>query len=367
MTTLTGQSLAYTTSNILAVDGGLILRDGISTVSNDTIAFTATQFILDTMGPNALQTMIGYSYSVTIQNTMTAPADYINLTVTGVGMTMGPGSSSLIPPQGSQMLTFVVTDIDTPAVTVQVITDRKVMGQVAAVTDTSIPIYDGTTGTVLQSSNVLIDASDNLTGITTATIGPSGTDLVTVAGPGTGTGTGDWTLTLPIDDGVSGQVLSTDGTGATSWIANTSLVPQYISLYGPAAGVAITDSSVTVNVATVSANSATTPTAAAGVITITTPGAYQVTFWSQFNFLNGNGGERSTNAAHISLNATEVTGSRCSCFTREDAMTESGCGKTLIIDCVATDTIEMQVLRILGTTETATVVDNCSLSVLLLA
>jgi hypothetical protein len=32
--------------------------------------------------------------------------------------------------------------------------------------------------------------------------------------------TAAWTLTLPIDDGLAGQVLSTDGNGVTSWIAN---------------------------------------------------------------------------------------------------------------------------------------------------
>lgn len=40
-----------------------------------------------------------------------------------------------------------------------------------------------------------------------------------------GTQAADWTLTLPPDDGTPGQVLSTDGTGVTTWISagNTDL------------------------------------------------------------------------------------------------------------------------------------------------
>lgn len=50
----------------------------------------------------------------------------------------------------------------------------------------------------------------------------SGADWkINIARPSTGM-TADWTLTLPVDDGSAGQVLSTDGSGNTSWISAAS-------------------------------------------------------------------------------------------------------------------------------------------------
>ena len=40
-----------------------------------------------------------------------------------------------------------------------------------------------------------------------------------------GTPTATWTLTLPVSSGTSGYVLSTDGTGITSWVAAASTAP----------------------------------------------------------------------------------------------------------------------------------------------
>src|SRR5208282_1023439 len=75
-------------------------------------------------------------------------------------------------------------------------------------------------------------ASPNLTWLSPAlTIGQSGTTTgqLKLAGATSGTVTvqaystaGTWTLTLPASAGTAGYVLSTDGSGNTSWIAQNN-------------------------------------------------------------------------------------------------------------------------------------------------
>ena len=45
------------------------------------------------------------------------------------------------------------------------------------------------------------------------------TNKVTIQTPATGTLTSDYVLTLPVDDGTNGQILTTDGNGVLSWVA----------------------------------------------------------------------------------------------------------------------------------------------------
>lgn len=47
----------------------------------------------------------------------------------------------------------------------------------------------------------------------------AGTNKIVIQSP---TLSSDWTLTLPVDDGTPGQVLSTDGSGVTSWVTSSS-------------------------------------------------------------------------------------------------------------------------------------------------
>ena len=68
----------------------------------------------------------------------------------------------------------------------------------------------------------------------------------------------DYTLTLPVDDGDSGDILSTDGAGALSWVSNgvgsgpdltlTTTTPT-ITLSGTAANLIIGDDTDTVTIA----------------------------------------------------------------------------------------------------------------------
>ena len=95
-------------------------------------------------------------------------------------------------------------------------------------TDTAIVRFNGTSGLLVENSGVLIDGSNNITGVVTLTSSGalrSNTSLI-LEDPGAGTNTttihsatlaSSYAITLPVDAGTSGQVLSTDGTGVLSW------------------------------------------------------------------------------------------------------------------------------------------------------
>lgn len=129
-------------------------------------------------------------------------------------------------------------------------------------TNHGIARWNGTAGVVLDDSGVIIDDFNNVTGAVSAVIGnisiavntisalntdgdlifsPNGTGIVLsnssvkskisfiLEDPGVGVNTitfqaptlfGDYVLTFPTSDGLSGQILTTDGTGVLSWTSN---------------------------------------------------------------------------------------------------------------------------------------------------
>lgn len=114
----------------------------------------------------------------------------------------------------------------------------KVSGPASA-TDEAIARFDGTTGALLQNSTVLISDAGAISGaaslsasgaVSAATLAASsaltleetgaGTDVITIQAPASIAA--PYTLTLPVDDGAAGEVLSTDGSGVLSWVSNAS-------------------------------------------------------------------------------------------------------------------------------------------------
>jgi hypothetical protein len=107
--------------------------------------------------------------------------------------------------------------------------DPRISGSIHIGSDAAVPLYFFTSNT----ERARIDASGNL-GIGTTSpgalldIGNATTTLGTMRLEGNTSGyvqiqpaaaAGSWTATLPSSAGSSGQVLSTDGTGVTSWIS----------------------------------------------------------------------------------------------------------------------------------------------------
>jgi hypothetical protein len=81
----------------------------------------------------------------------------------------------------------------------------------------------------LDSADAPITASTiNVSGdsLTLNSDGSTGADrAISIARPTTGM-TAGWTLTLPTNQGTANYVLQTDGTGATSWVANSGATNQ---------------------------------------------------------------------------------------------------------------------------------------------
>jgi hypothetical protein len=88
----------------------------------------------------------------------------------------------------------------------------------ASSTDNAIARYDLTTGKIIQNSGVTIDDSDNLTIPGQADLRLADSDSSNyVALQAPSVLASNYTLTLPTDDGTSGQFLTTDGSGVLSW------------------------------------------------------------------------------------------------------------------------------------------------------
>lgn len=122
--------------------------------------------------------------------------------------------------------TFVAPALGTPASGVMTnVTGLPLTSGVTGI----LPIANGGTGSATQNFVDLTTAQSvagiktfssqfNLLSTLTFEESGAGTDLITLQAPASIAT--PYTLTLPVDDGTSGYVLSTDGNGVTSWIAD---------------------------------------------------------------------------------------------------------------------------------------------------
>lgn len=136
-----------------------------------------------------------------------ALAATLNLTLPGVDGSAG----QVLATDASGVLSFVT----------------RVAGPGSA-TDEALVRFDGTTGALIQDSNATLSDAGALTVVGAIQSNSSlvlqdpgaGTDTITIQAPTLGA---SYTLTLPVDDGTSGQVLSTNGAGVTSWVAQQTV------------------------------------------------------------------------------------------------------------------------------------------------
>jgi len=253
----------------------------------------------------------------------------------------------------------------------------------ASATDNAVARFDTTTGKLIQNSVVIIGDTGIVTGVldltATGTITATGaiqsnTSLI-MQDPGAGTNTitlqapnpltASYSLTLPDDDGTSGQVLTTDGAGILTWTSPASGDALFYQ-YGPAASVAITGTYTTVLIPGVGIIDAGTYTYLTGVVTVATTGVYEIAYWAQFETLNQTGGANASFGCRILRNAGAVAGSIAECFINEQNgnLIRPGAGKTIIVSITAADTIALQVSRTAGTTTGQTRIDGCTLSIM---
>lgn len=351
-TIIGGNNVAYTETQLIDVNANEIIRTP-TLASTDDFAMSATDLITAFIGIIDAQ-YNGTSFSLTIQNDSPVA---ITQTCTGVGVTMGPSTSVVIPPSASVTFTFIQED-DTPSVSVEIVNSRALFAP-ASSTDNAIVRYDGTSGNTTQNGVVTIsDTGAIAQAISLALNGSTSGDVTLQAGGVVST----YTLTLPLDAGTSGQVLSTNGSGVTSWVNNTSPDSRFYA-FGPAAAVALTGTFTTVNV--VNSITGTNYSNTSGAVTITNAGTYEFTYTAQFESLNNTGGATGSFAGRLLLNAGVVGGSITECYIDETNgnLHRPSCSKSVYAVVTGGQTIALQVARTAGTTTGQTRVDQCTLTI----
>ena len=176
-------------------------------------------------------------------------------------------------------------------------------------TAAQIPALDAsktTTGTFASAQIPALDASKIATGTITNTVNNTtfvgsrsvqvfdsdSTNKVTIQTPATGSLTSDYVLTLPVDDGTNGQILTTDGNGVLSWVA------------AGGAGTVTNVGLALPNIFSVAGGPVTTN----GTFTATLASQTQNTFWAAPNGSNGAPTFRAMVAADVPvLDAAKIT------------------------------------------------------------
>lgn len=170
-------------------------------------------------------------------------------------------------------------------------------------------------------------------------------NVVTVEAP---TSVTPYTMVLPTAQAAGANyTISNDGAGQLSWVNS---VQPFCYGFGPAAPVDMTDIPTTINIP-LGINVGAGYTELAGVFTVVSDGYYEVAYWAQFSSLDTTGGTRSSFSCRIHLDGITVNGSRADCYLREQANTNlrPGCGKTIIVNVTAGETISLLANRITGT------------------
>ncbi len=273
------------------------------------------------------------------------------------GITMLPTSTYTIPPEGSATFTFIKDS--TTAMTILVKDSGVLYSPVGTVSDNTIVRFDGTTGNMTQSSVVSISDTGAIEDALSLELNGTTSGSVTLQAGGV---VSTYSLTLPLNSGTFGQVLSTDGTGVTSWVSNTSPDSRFYA-FGPAVSAVLSGTFTTVNV--VNSITGAGYSNASGVVTIVAAGTYQISYTAQFESLNNQGGATGSFGAQLLLGAGVVGGSITECFIQEQNgnLHRPSCSKTVYAVVTANQTLALQVSRTAGTTTGQTRVNQCTLSI----
>lgn len=215
--TLTNKTLTSPTINAPAINGATTLSlDDTASAFNLLLASTSsgvltTDRTLTFDVSNASRTIDLSGNITTAADFVTSGANSLTLTTTGSTNVTLPTTGTLATLAGSE--TFTNKTLTSPTINTPTISSPTVR------TNLLLQNQAGAAQPTLQWS----EDPDN------------GTDTVTVQAPASLAAS--YTLTWPVDDGLTGQVLSTDGSGVLSWAA-TATVPAEGSVYSTGAALA---------------------------------------------------------------------------------------------------------------------------------
>lgn len=378
-TIISGDNIAYTSSQLVSANGNTIIRDSLTANSADTFP-SATTIINSFLG--VINTSYnGNAFTITIVNESNFTITQTNSDTSLVFVPQFTSASVLIAPGTSVTFQFIQVS-NVPEMEVYVLTKGSVAGPAAApfgsgTTDNALTRYDGTSGNIIQNSLVILSDTGSLTGILDLTASGTirantaialeetgaGTNIITIQAPATLAAS--YSLTLPVDDGTSGQILTTNGSGVLSW-TNPPSGDALFYQYGPTTSVALTTTPTVVNISNGGVVDATYYTNTAGVVTLSTTGVYEIAYTAQFETLNYLGGPESSFAVDLFQNGTLVTGSTTECWTT-DANGDNkrpSASKNIVLSVTAADTLEIRVYRSFGTSTAQTRVNQCSLMII---
>jgi len=194
-----------TTANKVAIGTSTGVTDITTTLGFSAGAITGTSFII---GANTISSFVNLDSLADLSYSSGAP--FVKMTAAGTfALDTNTYLTSL---SGALLATGATTGATSQS---QVFTNGVTLSNL---TSGRVP-YATTAGAITDSAdftyaagNLTLGAASTSTGKLSFKGTTSGTVDIT-----TGAAAGTWTLTLPTGDGDSGQVLTTDGTGATSW------------------------------------------------------------------------------------------------------------------------------------------------------
>lgn len=321
------------------------------------------------------------------------------ITVSGGGGTGGTFTlviSDVILPGQARYYNFVVVNGTTPTMNVIIRSDNSSEttginlasgqilvgqsdGQAAGVTPSGDISSISTSGafTANSATVALLAGAQTFTGAKTfdsqLNIGPTGdlrlietgggADYIELTAPAAVTTT--YSITLPPAVGTTGQILrTTDGAGTLAWVTPSDGSLSYYYAYGPTTGVTITNSATVVNISNGEISSVGNFSNTGGVITITNGGIYKISFAAQFQTLNQTGGQNASFGAQVAVNGSALTGSLVETDIREQNSTlvRPSVSKVVLANITAGQTVEIQVLRTIGTTTGQTRPDQCTIT-----
>lgn len=282
---------------------------------------------------------------------------------TGINFT--PTASYFLAPEASATFTFFKDTATRMFVMAK--NSRTVYGPATAPTDTAIAVFDGTSGQLMSATGVLIDGSNNITGISSIALRDGDGDTITISPPADITGS--YILTYPPAAGTTGQYLALDGSGNYQWTTPTLIgaasfnygtASTFLTISDTAQDVVLAEGGVLVGSDfTIDAN---------GVVTITVAGTYKFSFTVQFESLDQTAGPRASFAARLAGTGTladPVLGSTVQCYVREQngSLVRPSVTKIVSLTCDVADTITLQALRTAGTSTGRARLEDCSMAV----